>query len=256
MSEQSLGEFVRKRRKELGLSQEKLAELVKMNTAYIGRLEVGKQVGSPTSLIAVAKALRVRPGKLLDVLGDIPEVTEENYIELPADFSRAERQKVLHYIRHLERLEDKERHKALNMGVTLPPAQPGKQLELYMVFVTEETSYPEEIIHHISDVLSYDSNRMPGFTELRVRGYIQNEFWPDFAEAKPDQFKVAVIKVNIFNGLARIPLLPQTPGTVPRFTAYIYYKIDRSTSLDTREVFDDLIRNFIVTNPKVFGLET
>jgi transcriptional regulator with XRE-family HTH domain len=71
LSLKELGVFVRQLREERGWSQENLALTALVDDAYIGRLENGKQIGSATSLIAIALALGVRPGILLDKLAGV-----------------------------------------------------------------------------------------------------------------------------------------------------------------------------------------
>jgi transcriptional regulator with XRE-family HTH domain len=61
-----VGRNIRKFRLESKISQEKLAELSNLHPTFIGRLERGTVNVSLWSLEAIAKALRVKPGLLLD----------------------------------------------------------------------------------------------------------------------------------------------------------------------------------------------
>lgn len=54
-----LGEAIRAKRKEAGLSQEKLAEKAGLSTVFISRVERGVESPSVDNLTKIAKALRV-----------------------------------------------------------------------------------------------------------------------------------------------------------------------------------------------------
>lgn len=62
-----LGEAVRKRRKALGISQERLAELVDVHRNYIGLVERGEQNLTIDSLLRIAKSLKC---KMQDIIVD------------------------------------------------------------------------------------------------------------------------------------------------------------------------------------------
>jgi transcriptional regulator with XRE-family HTH domain len=59
------GKAVRRRRKKLDWSQEKLAEHAGLHWTYIGRIERGKQNISLANVGKIARALRTTPEKLL-----------------------------------------------------------------------------------------------------------------------------------------------------------------------------------------------
>jgi transcriptional regulator with XRE-family HTH domain len=63
-----LGGGIRKYRKRLGLTQEKLAEKVDLNPVYMGQIERGYKVPTVDVLLRVAKALKVR---LRDIVEDL-----------------------------------------------------------------------------------------------------------------------------------------------------------------------------------------
>ena len=63
-----LGEAIRLRRKALGLSQEKFAELVEVHRNYVGIIERGEQNVSIDTLVKFAKGLRV---PLRDLVADV-----------------------------------------------------------------------------------------------------------------------------------------------------------------------------------------
>jgi XRE family transcriptional regulator, regulator of sulfur utilization len=54
-----LGENIRAQRKQLGLSQERLAERAELHPVYVGRVERGEENVSIDSLMRIAKALKV-----------------------------------------------------------------------------------------------------------------------------------------------------------------------------------------------------
>jgi transcriptional regulator with XRE-family HTH domain len=60
-----LGERVRVRRHELGLSQEVLAEHAGLHRNYIGGIEQGRRNVAAVNLVRLAIALEIDPGELL-----------------------------------------------------------------------------------------------------------------------------------------------------------------------------------------------
>ena len=59
MSDQSLGQFIRNRRKRLGLTQERLAEKCGLTHGSIARFETGSHRPDLNSMILLAEALGV-----------------------------------------------------------------------------------------------------------------------------------------------------------------------------------------------------
>jgi len=64
----TFGKHVRKLRLERGLSQEKLAELANLHRNYVGGVERGERNIALLNIVALAHALRIKPGKLFDSL--------------------------------------------------------------------------------------------------------------------------------------------------------------------------------------------
>jgi transcriptional regulator with XRE-family HTH domain len=58
--EEAFGEIVRRRRQQIGISQEKLAELSALHRTYISQIERGLKSPSLKAMIAISKALNVK----------------------------------------------------------------------------------------------------------------------------------------------------------------------------------------------------
>jgi transcriptional regulator with XRE-family HTH domain len=61
-----LGEAVRAKRKEVGFSQEKLAEKADLSAVFISRIERGVESPSVDNLVKIAKAFGLRVRDLVD----------------------------------------------------------------------------------------------------------------------------------------------------------------------------------------------
>lgn len=60
-----LGDAIRRRRKQAGLSQEKLAEKADLHPVYLGKIERGEQWISLHALLRLAKAMGIKAGDLI-----------------------------------------------------------------------------------------------------------------------------------------------------------------------------------------------
>ena len=65
-----LGKLIKRRRKELNLSQEELAASSGLHRTYIGLLEQGKRSPTINTLFMVARALHVKPSELFRDIED------------------------------------------------------------------------------------------------------------------------------------------------------------------------------------------
>jgi transcriptional regulator with XRE-family HTH domain len=64
----AFGKQLRDLREQKGLSQEKLAELADVHRTYQGLIERGRANPTLLAIVALARALKVRPAKLLEKL--------------------------------------------------------------------------------------------------------------------------------------------------------------------------------------------
>ena len=72
----SFGRTVRRKREALELTLEQLAERSNLSPNYVGTVENGRRDPSLSTVLALAKGLRVPPGELL---GPVKELSSEAY---------------------------------------------------------------------------------------------------------------------------------------------------------------------------------
>ena len=65
-SQSQVGKTIRKLRREKGLSQATLANRAGLSREYVNKIEAGKYDPPLSTLNALAKALRVKPARLLE----------------------------------------------------------------------------------------------------------------------------------------------------------------------------------------------
>jgi len=63
---QTFGNHIRNFRKQAEMSQEKLAEVCGLHRTYIGAVERGERNVSLINIVALARALHVKPAELLE----------------------------------------------------------------------------------------------------------------------------------------------------------------------------------------------
>jgi transcriptional regulator with XRE-family HTH domain len=90
-----IGNVVRRRRKKLGMTQEKLAPLVGFSRASVANIETGRQKLLVHQIYALAEALQLVPEDLLPRAKRTPSPTE---VELPADLSSLQKEQVSQFI--------------------------------------------------------------------------------------------------------------------------------------------------------------
>ncbi|PZR34879.1 helix-turn-helix domain-containing protein [Caulobacter segnis] len=62
----TIGQAVRRRRLELGMSQEELADAAGLHRNYVGGIERGERNVGVKAILVLARALATRPGTLFD----------------------------------------------------------------------------------------------------------------------------------------------------------------------------------------------
>jgi transcriptional regulator with XRE-family HTH domain len=78
----NLGDYIAKRRQELGLSQRKLGVLINKSSTYINHLEANKHSNaSEDTLSVIAHVLCVRVDTLLALAGKVPERVKNEWIQ-------------------------------------------------------------------------------------------------------------------------------------------------------------------------------
>ncbi len=101
------GRRVRLRRKKLGLSQERLAELCELHPTYIGQLERGEKNASLETVLRVCKGLDTSPSMMFDNISpDGMRTTAQEIYEIVSEFSEKDQKAVLEIIKHIKSIAD------------------------------------------------------------------------------------------------------------------------------------------------------
>ena len=102
---EKIGQRIRNYRMQLGLSQEKLAELSGCHPSYIGQLERGEKNATLESIDKVAVSLKIPLSKLFENLGgvntDERDIPLEGY-EFLLSKSKKEQKQIMKFILDLE----------------------------------------------------------------------------------------------------------------------------------------------------------
>ncbi len=67
----AFGGAVKKRRLELGLSQEELANFAHVERSHMGKIERGEHLPNLVLILRLAKALSIEPGSLVDTAAEL-----------------------------------------------------------------------------------------------------------------------------------------------------------------------------------------
>lgn len=95
-----IGKRIRERRKELKLTQEKLAELSDLSLSYTGAVERGKKIPSLEAFIRIANALQVSSDRLLaDVLIAGSRYVASDLYEKLSELSNDEQRRILNVMK-------------------------------------------------------------------------------------------------------------------------------------------------------------
>jgi transcriptional regulator with XRE-family HTH domain len=104
-----LGEFIRQRRKAMGLTQEELCAQVGIEQGYLTQIERNKRMGSPDTLLKISRALGIKPAYKIFALFDsdadlIQEEVNATYVKLPDNLSSSDRQLINEIVNRLTEL--------------------------------------------------------------------------------------------------------------------------------------------------------
>ena len=105
----TIGQRIRSYRLQLGLSQEKVAELSGCHPTYIGQVERGEKNATLESIEKIAAAIEVPLSKLFDKM----EASEDEQIDIPAKCydllltkSKSEQEQIYRIILELDKYKD------------------------------------------------------------------------------------------------------------------------------------------------------
>lgn len=100
MEYKSIGKNIRKRRDELGIKQEQLAEMVDLSVSYMGAIERGEKLPKLKVFISIANALKISSDTLLSEVLDVGNqiVASELSKEL-SDLPKSDQNRILNVMR-------------------------------------------------------------------------------------------------------------------------------------------------------------
>lgn len=100
MDYKSIGKNIRRRRDELGIKQEKLAEMVDLSVSYIGAIERGEKLPKLEVFIRIANAMKVSSDTLLSEVLEVENqiIASELSKEL-SSLAKSEQRRILNVIR-------------------------------------------------------------------------------------------------------------------------------------------------------------
>ncbi|MBP3636532.1 MAG: helix-turn-helix transcriptional regulator [Clostridia bacterium] len=96
MDYQDMGMRVRTLRRQMGITQEVLAEKVGISASFLGHIERGTRVASLETLVALCNTLNTTPEYLLSASLD------NSLYQMPTGFSDGDRTKLSHFLRMAE----------------------------------------------------------------------------------------------------------------------------------------------------------
>ncbi len=105
----TIGQRIRSYRLQLGLSQEKVAELSGCHPTYIGQVERGEKNATLESIEKIAAAIQVALSKVLDKLGTTPDESTDiptKCYELLLTKSKSEQEQIYRIILELDKYKD------------------------------------------------------------------------------------------------------------------------------------------------------
>ncbi len=99
MNYKSIGKNIRKRRDMLGITQEALAETVKISTSYMGAVERGEKIPKLKIFIRIANALDISANVLLaDVLKVGNDIIASSLSEQLSQLPQKEQRRILNVV--------------------------------------------------------------------------------------------------------------------------------------------------------------
>ena len=101
---QRLSQMIRDKRKELSISQEKLAEMVGVTTSFVGQVERGESLPSVETLFAFVQCLKLDVSGLFFGIGDSQKNIEE-VCNLAQQMDDKKRRLLVEYARLLSHFE-------------------------------------------------------------------------------------------------------------------------------------------------------